>query len=161
MMPRSSAPELAHFIEGSGIHCVPNDSSLDALREHAVESGLSVSEIECAGANSKQLLLGAIARALRFPAYFGYNWDALLDCLRDLEWLPDASRLIVFRHFDALPHPLASTLTPILIEACHYWKGGNDLCTTLLAADFYDFISLDPSICVHGAQQFLPRGGRT
>lgn len=33
----------------------------------------------------KHTLLGLMAKALNFPAYFGYNWDALLDCLRDLD----------------------------------------------------------------------------
>ena len=32
----------------------------------------------------KAALLGALAAAFRFPAYFGGNWDALLDCLRSL-----------------------------------------------------------------------------
>ena len=33
---------------------------------------------------NKAALLSALAAGLKFPAYFGYNWDALLDCLRSL-----------------------------------------------------------------------------
>ena len=32
----------------------------------------------------KAALMDALAAAFRFPAYFGKNWDALLDCLRSL-----------------------------------------------------------------------------
>lgn len=35
-------------------------------------------------ARDKAGLMDAIAAAFRFPAYFGKNWDALLDCLRSL-----------------------------------------------------------------------------
>jgi hypothetical protein len=37
---------------------------------------------------SKQKLLAILADKLRFPHYFGWNWDALEECLRDLSWLP-------------------------------------------------------------------------
>lgn len=33
--------------------------------------------------------------AFRFPEYFGWNWDALSDCLRDLNWYPADRYLIL------------------------------------------------------------------
>lgn len=33
--------------------------------------------------------------ALLFPGYFGWNWNALSDCLHDLNWLPADGYLIV------------------------------------------------------------------
>ncbi len=35
------------------------------------------------------------ARALTLPAYFGWNWNALSECLRDLRWIPAQHYLIV------------------------------------------------------------------
>ncbi|MDT0347637.1 barstar family protein [Streptomyces litchfieldiae] len=32
---------------------------------------------------------------LRLPSYFGWNWDALSDCLRDLHWLQAERYLVV------------------------------------------------------------------
>lgn len=45
--------------------------------------------------NLKNDLLAALASAGRFPGYFGSNWDALLDCLRDLSWIGNKSVVIV------------------------------------------------------------------
>jgi RNAse (barnase) inhibitor barstar len=40
-----------------------------------------------AGIQDKAGLLSAFYEAARFPAYFGNNWDALNDCLRDFSWV--------------------------------------------------------------------------
>jgi hypothetical protein len=47
------------------------------------------------GIRSKTDLLATLADAGNFPDYFGGNWDALQDCLRDLSWIGNRTVLIV------------------------------------------------------------------
>jgi RNAse (barnase) inhibitor barstar len=37
-----------------------------------------------------------LAAVLQFPLYFGRNWDALDECLADLEWLPAEGYVLIF-----------------------------------------------------------------
>ncbi|MEU9083440.1 barstar family protein [Streptomyces sp. NPDC048357] len=37
---------------------------------------------------------------LRLPDHFGWNWDALFDCLRDLEWLPADQYVVIVEAAD-------------------------------------------------------------
>lgn len=53
------------------------------------------------GVNSKTQLLQILSKELRFPLYFGWNWDALSDCLRDLHWLENIRRVRIIH--EALP----------------------------------------------------------
>lgn len=46
--------------------------------------GFFTARLDGAEVKNKAALLSALAAGLRFPSYFGYNWDALLDCLRSL-----------------------------------------------------------------------------
>jgi len=62
--------------------------------------------------------------ALLFPSYFGWNWNALSDCLRDLHWLPADGYLVIV---DNAPQLLTDssqdrhTLFRILAQAVHHW----------------------------------------
>ncbi len=58
-------------------------------REFAVEAGaagLRVYRVDIGHAHNKQDFLALVAKAMQFPDWFGGNWDAFADCLKDLSW---------------------------------------------------------------------------
>lgn len=80
--------------------------------------------IDLAGCDDKMALLARFSSALKFPPWFGNNWDALTDCLTDLSWLPAPAYRIVLLQPGQLrqadPEVLATSLE-ILDEAAAYW----------------------------------------
>jgi hypothetical protein len=46
------------------------------------------------GTDDKEGLLRSISAGLKFPEYFGFNWDSLDECLADLSWLDTGDVLI-------------------------------------------------------------------
>ena len=75
------------------------------------------------GIAAKAALLDELSRELRFPDYFGGNWDALEECIRDLSWIQPGP--VVLRHRDIpLVKDLANSKTylSILADAVDEWK---------------------------------------
>ena len=67
------------------------------FRDHwAVEAAIRVRLP--AHLNSKAALLKSLAEYLKFPDYFGNNWDALEECIRDRSWLPPGD--VILEHAD-------------------------------------------------------------
>ncbi|GAB6140434.1 hypothetical protein JCM14076_22160 [Methylosoma difficile] len=61
--------------------------------------GLEVMEGSVADVRTNLELFAVVATAMKFPDYFGNNWDALNDCLTDMEWwLPSGGYLLVLRN---------------------------------------------------------------
>lgn len=86
--------------------------------------GAALVTIELAGCRTKAELLSRAARAMRFPPWFGHNWDALADCLMDLSWLPAPAYVIELQHLGdlrAAAPEVVATLLEILAEAAAYW----------------------------------------
>lgn len=105
----------------SGVYRAPG---ADALLAAAREFGLDAVRISLEGVAAKRLLLERIAAALRFPQWFGANWDALEDCLTDLSWRGGAGYLLVFEDGGAardLPPEDYDTLLDVLDSSAKAW----------------------------------------
>ena len=71
-------------------------------------------------------LLTEFARVLDFPDYFGHNWDALEECLADLEWLPAKGYILLITDaVQVLPDEEEyETFLEILRDAGEAWASG-------------------------------------
>lgn len=77
-----------------------------------------------AAVGRKQPLLRVLRTGLMLPGYFGENWDALEECLRDLWWLPEGQRVWLI-HAD-VPFSAGSanrsTYLAVLRESVEHWR---------------------------------------
>ncbi|HWU78373.1 MAG TPA: barstar family protein [Rhodanobacter sp.] len=85
----------------NGVYFV-GGNDLDRLARNAHRDELCVCRIDLSGCRDKEELLLRLAVSLQLPTTFGYNWDALADCLRDLDWMPAWGHVLLFDHVDEL-----------------------------------------------------------
>lgn len=91
-------------------------------KEEIVQDRDSFVSIIPVGISNKKDLLNALYTSLQLPAYFGSNWDALDECIRDFHWLKQ--KKIIMIHGD-LPLSLESERELYLDSlhlALHFWK---------------------------------------
>ncbi|OGA24439.1 MAG: hypothetical protein A3H34_03225 [Betaproteobacteria bacterium RIFCSPLOWO2_02_FULL_67_19] len=91
---------------------------LAAARVH----GLCIARIARTGPGGKAALLHELAVALRFPAWYGGNWDALEDCLTDLSWVPAPGYLILIEGSGGLAHDEFAVLCDVLEASAQFWS---------------------------------------
>ena len=88
--------------------------AVTALVALAESLGLEAVRIDLAGCQDKAGFLGRIAAALRFPAWFGDNWDALYDCLTDLSWRQGQGWVLILENAHDLRQAAPETLDTAL-----------------------------------------------
>ena len=72
-------------------------------------------------------LFAELAEALEFPDYFGHNWDALEECLADLEWLPAKGYVLLFTDAELIlpdDEEEFATFVEVLNDAGEAWASG-------------------------------------
>ena len=92
---------------------IPNSIKKDAF----------TAEIESVA--SKSELLDELNKKLQFPPYFGFNWDALHELLRDFSWIPQKNITIVHKGL-SLPPKDYEVYMSIVNDSVRFWQNYPD-----------------------------------
>ncbi len=109
----------------SGVYLLQESPSVTHLEKISRERGLAFFHIEGQDVRDKDQFLQQTALVLRFPEYFGNNWDAFADCLTDMSWHETGGFVILYDHFDSLaegsPREFEIALD-IFKESSEFWR---------------------------------------
>ena len=73
------------------------------------------------GITDAKQLLSVLNEKLSFP-YFGFNWNALSDCLRDLQWIKERHVILIHNDLPALNAPDLENYLGVLDECIREWQ---------------------------------------
>lgn len=119
----------------AGVYRV-DEISADRLR--AGPGGVSVWVIDGAVANSREGFFRTLAAALKFPEYFGHNWDAVYDCLTDLASADAEPAVLLITGGDQFVSgmgPEWETGERVFADAAEFWQRGDRLLLVLLVSE--------------------------
>jgi RNAse (barnase) inhibitor barstar len=66
-------------------------------------------------------VFNAFSSSLHFPRYFGEDWTAFSDCLRDLSWLDNKNCAILLRNASQIEPSLLEAIADAVEEARAHW----------------------------------------
>jgi RNAse (barnase) inhibitor barstar len=118
-----SARAAAIAASRSGVYRAP--AHLDALRKAAGNAALAWIELPLLAVENKKQFLAVCATQLKLPSYFGHNWDALADCVRDFNWWPSKGYVLHIVGHEKFAQAAADdhqTALDVLKEAAEFWK---------------------------------------
>ncbi len=77
------------------------------------------------GVGLESTLVDSIAISLRFPDYFGQNWDAVDECLCDLSWLPTGKVALLHFEVPSVAEGVLHMYLDVLDNAVKHWQTGS------------------------------------
>jgi len=107
-------------------YALPDD--MDNLREELKASSLVLVDTDFSDVVSDDGLFTKVSDALKFPDYFGKNWDALDECLSDMEWFPAKGYVLLISGSDSLwknATYTAGKFTSAWLTAAEQWSQEN------------------------------------
>ena len=109
------------FSASSFVYVADIDVYLEAIEQAPSENLVAIVP---GGIRSEDPLFSILSDAFKFP-YFGRNWDALYDCLRDFSWTDIFQITVIHRDIPALGADTKIYLD-VLADAVADWKSYED-----------------------------------
>ncbi len=76
--------------------------------------------------SSENDLFDMFLAKLKFPSYFGYNWDAFWDCVTDMSWTKVKNSVILIKNIENIIEKYYfETFIHVLIDAHEWWVKEN------------------------------------
>lgn len=123
MSPEALAQLLPHA-EYSGVFHL-SSTPRQTVASAAKMGGLSFQDVALGDEPDPMRLLDILGKRCGFPEWYGGNFDALHDCLTDLNWQDTGATVLLFSGVDGLraASPEAwETLLEVLQSVAEYWK---------------------------------------
>ena len=117
-----------HLAQHSKTLHITDKETASALRSAADVLGFVIFEVDVSTIGSEADLMDALATEMAFPDYFGRNWDAVDECLRDFSWRPAQGYLVIVQGSDSLASTLpdeARLLLDSFVTASDFWAKEN------------------------------------
>lgn len=99
----------------NGVYQIPRNPVPGGMPE-----GFYLRQLDIGVHQDKADLLAYFAQELDFPEDFGSNWDALVDCLSDMEWAPANGYILTLTGLQG--HPEAETLWDVMAACAEHWQ---------------------------------------
>jgi RNAse (barnase) inhibitor barstar len=127
MTPTPSLPTYLQSTKApwTSLLVIKDGDSLDSLVR--APAGFVLKTIKGARCKTPAALFTEFARVVNFPEYFGHNWDALEECLADLEWLPAKGYVLLLTDAEQILRQDEgdyATLLEVLSDAGEAWASG-------------------------------------
>ena len=128
-----------------GVYAAPR--LLGPLRAAAKSAGVAWFDLDLAGVTGREAFLKRFGERLRFPGYFGHNWDALHECLLDLAGTGTPGAVVHWRRGAALAKrapDAVKTALEILRETAIYWASTGRVFLVVVDRDSAPGLDLPP-----------------
>jgi hypothetical protein len=103
-----------------------NDSTVLGNRTGGLnQKGIQIFYLDGREVCDKRSFLHKIATVMKFPNYFGQNWDALDECITDLDWCPAERYVLIYDQPDVFLKAAPAEWEiayDILRSAATYWQ---------------------------------------